>query len=110
MCGFVVMRLTRIVHDGSSRTREEARLGALGKGGCKSWSRAARSTARGRTSATVVRASVTVSRLEPLNDEHARRTKRRLTRRVRSIRGGEVFGHRPVSQQRIRDCSRNIHE
>ena len=48
-------------------------------------------TARGRTSATFVRASETVSWLEPPSGEPARHTKLRLTRRVRSIAAERFF-------------------
>jgi hypothetical protein len=68
---------------------EEARLGAPGEGGCNHES---------------------VRRLD-LSGEHARHTKLRLTRRVRSTRGGGVLATDLVSSQpRIRDCSRSVHK
>jgi hypothetical protein len=65
-------------------------------GRVQSSSRQARSTARRIMSATVVDAPESVRWLD-LSGEHARHTKLRLNRRVRSTRGGEVCGHRLVS-------------
>jgi hypothetical protein len=68
---------------------EEARLGAPGEGGCNHES---------------------VRRLD-LSGEHARHTKLRLTRRVRSIAAeGFLATDLVSSQSRIRDCSRSVHE
>jgi hypothetical protein len=68
------MVLTRIRHDGSSRNRGVAK-------------RDGQAQPRG-TEAYLKQYG------EGLSGEHARHTKLRLTRRVRSPRGGEVFGHR----------------
>jgi hypothetical protein len=82
---------TSVIHDGSSRTR-----GAVWRDG----------QAQSRRTEAYLKQYV-----EGLSDEHARHTKLRLTRRVRSLAAERFLATDFVSsQQRIRDCSRSVHE